>query len=55
MAYLFRNISVLLLEIHIFKSFALSFVSLGEGTARDVFSHTSIGLNGLAIRPNVEE
>ena len=29
MAYLFRNVSVLLLEIDVFKSFALDFVSMG--------------------------
>jgi len=52
---LFGDIPVLLLEIYVFKSFALNFVSLGEGEGCGVLSHTSIGLNGLAIRPNVEE
>jgi len=52
---LFGDIPILLFEIYVFKSFALSFVSLGEDTVCGALSHTSIGLNGLAIRPNVEE
>ena len=55
MADLFGNISVLLLEIYVFKGFTLHFVSLGGSMVRTTFSHTSMGLNGLAIRPNVEE
>ena len=56
MADLLGNVSVLLFEIHIFKSFALDWVSLTRGcTPSDGFSHTSMGLKGFAIRPNVEE
>jgi hypothetical protein len=56
MADLFRHVTILLVESDIFERLALweeARLSMKRGAK--VTAHTSIGLNGFAIRPIVEE
>jgi hypothetical protein len=54
-AHLLGEIAILLVDAHVFKGFVLKLFSAYKLDKKAPRKRTSIGLNGLAIRPIVDE